>query len=130
MDDRTAVESVLHALVDAAGRGDADMIDSLITEDLLLYKVGHVRGREDMLAAVRDFARRGGSAEYRFSDIVTRVDGDLATMTFRTSVTILEPGAAPRQACWLESAVLTRGDSWRIAFYHSTDDFTPEAQGV
>ncbi len=122
MDDGAAIESLLQALVEAAGRGDAETIESLIADDLLLYKVGHIRGREDMLAAVRDFARAGGAADYCFSDMVTRVDGDLATITFRTHAKIALPDAPVREAWWLESVILTRTDRWRIAFYHSTDD--------
>lgn len=117
-----AVEAVLRALLAAGGRGDAAAIRSLVTDDLLLYKVGRVRGLADMLAGVEGFAAAGGAAGYALSDVVTRVDGTLAIMTFRSRAEIRLPGEPVRHGDWLESVHFRHdGERWRIGFYHSTD---------
>lgn len=120
------VESTVRDLLRAASAGDADAVADLVSNDLLLYKVGRVRGRSDMLAAVHEFATLGGSAHYELSEMVTRIDGRLAVMTFRSRAEIELPGEATRRPRWLESVVLQRTDRWRIIFYHSTDEVEAE----
>lgn len=109
----------------AASSGDAVAVDALVDPALLLFKVGRVLHRTDMLAAVADFAIRACSAHYEFDDVRIRVDGRLATVTCRTRAEIRCPGEPSRVASWLESAILERTDRWRIVFYHSTDETSP-----
>lgn len=120
--EERAVEAVIHDLLRAAGEGDLATIEASLADDLLLFKVGHVRRRADLLASVRDFTARGGSARYALSDIVTRVDGNLATIRFRSAAEIALPGEPVRCPRWLESVELERTDRWRIIFYHSTEE--------
>lgn len=121
-DERQAVEAVLHGLLRAAGDGDLAAVEDALMPDVVLFKVGYVRGRADLLANVCDFTARRGTARYTLSDMVTRVDGALATIRFRSAAEIALPGGPARHPRWLESVELVRTDRWRISFYHSTDE--------
>ena len=116
------IEAVIRELLRAAGEGDLATVEASLADDLVLFKVGHVRGREDLLTAVRDFTAHGGTAHYELSDVVTRVEGRLATIRFRSNAEIALPGEPVRRPRWLESVELVRTDRWRVTFYHSTEE--------
>ena len=118
----TAVEAVLRGMFIAAEAGDADGVRACLTDDLLLFKVGRVKGLLDLTTAVRTFIDAGGRAQYTLSDLVTHVGGDVAAVSYRSRAAIELPNTPPRYAKWLESAVLVRTDRWRIVFFHSTDE--------
>ncbi|HET8613606.1 MAG TPA: nuclear transport factor 2 family protein [Sphingomonas sp.] len=122
MTEARNVEAVIRNLLRAAGEGDLATVEESLADDLVLFKVGHVRGRADLLGAVRDFTARGGSARYALSGVTTRVEGDLATVRFRSAAEIAIPGEPLRRPRWLESVELVRTDRWRISFYHSTEE--------
>ena len=118
--DEQAVEAVIRDLLRSAGEGDIAAVEASLADEIVLFKVGHIRDRDFLLASVRDFAARGGSARYELSDVAVCVVGDLATIRFRSAAVITLPGEAERTPRWLESVELTRTDRWRISFYHST----------
>ena len=44
--ESVAVEETLRGLIEAATRGDVEAAAQFLTDDLVLYKVGHIRDRE------------------------------------------------------------------------------------
>ncbi len=115
-----AVEAVLHDMLAAAGNGDVEGVRRCVSEDLLLYKVGREKGIGALLDAVRSFPDVGDYYCPHLSDMVTRVDGDLATITYRNRSELRFKDGTTKEPIWLESAILQRSDRWRIVFHHST----------
>jgi len=120
--DAAEVEGVVRGLFTAAEAGDLDGVRACLTDDLLLFKVGRIKGLSDLTTAVSSFVDLGGRARYTLYELVTHVGGDVAAVSYRSRALIELPNTPPRHARWLESAVLVRTDRWRIAFFHSTDE--------
>ena len=117
------VEGVLLDLFEAGQRGDVDAVRAGHADDLLLYKSGREKHRTDLLAAIEAVDWNGEikpRIQYWLSDLVTRVDGDLATITYRNRAELKFPDGREDSPRWLENAILERTDRWRIVFLHSS----------
>jgi uncharacterized protein (TIGR02246 family) len=111
------VEAVLADWAAAFGRGDGQAIGALYTQDaLFIGGVGGVHFGPEGVAGY--FSAHPGKADIRFSDIVTRPQGDAAVVVAMTG-TITPSGGEGRDFRFLQLHVRT-ADGWRIAAHHGS----------
>ncbi len=120
-DDSSQPEAVLRAFFKAGEDGDVAAVRDCVTDDFTLYEAGHIENYDFMVRAVTAIGTSGGIYRWYLSDLKTRIDGNLATIVYRNRGEHQPAGAADIQRpAWLESAILTFTDRWRLSFLHST----------
>ncbi|GAB3183868.1 uncharacterized protein (TIGR02246 family) [Micromonospora palomenae] len=122
-DDRTAVTDVLHALVDAWGRHDADAYGGLFTDDAtyVTFVGTRYQGRRDIVESHRTlFAKFLKGTRLADEVIDVRFPGpDTALVTGRGDT---YKGSRPKRLSKVQTYVLVRqaDGCWRIAAFHNT----------
>ncbi len=114
-EERGLIEgAVVDSLFGAISRFDYDGLRRSVTPEFELVEDTLRMTVEDLIGLVRRFEGHG-TMQYRFSDLNTRVAGDVAWTTYRNDGAAVFTGRAPEKMAWLETAVLVRRDgTWRV----------------
>jgi ketosteroid isomerase-like protein len=116
--EKKAVEKAAHDFFNAVFAFDYQGIRDICTEDFLLFESGQVMNVEDFINFIKAF--EGSTSTYEFENFKANVEGSVAWISLRNKAT-MTMGDQVMNFDWLESGVLKKqGNSWKLAFYHST----------
>ncbi len=119
-EERALIEgAVVDSLFGAISRFDYDGLRRSVTPEFELVEDTARMTIEDLIGLVRPLEGHG-SMQYRFSDLNTRVAGNVAWTTYRNDGDAVVAGRVVERSAWLETAVLVRRDNtWRVERLHS-----------
>jgi len=101
----------------AASAGDFNRLRNVVTDDYELLEVGELWDLEKLISVIPE-----GGMDRRnfFSRISTRIEGNMAWVSYWNHAIINRDGATIERA-WLESAVMVKTASgWKMQMLHST----------
>ena len=117
--DVAAIESVIRAFFDAAGKGDAAAFRRVTTDSFYAFEVGRRLEETALVDLVRDSHARGVQLNWNIGPIDARVDCNIAWAAWEN---VGSAGVPPKvePVRWLESAALIREEGlWKIDFFQS-----------
>jgi len=116
------VEQKLIAYFQAIEDNDFEKMQTLITEDYILYEDGLIWNNDSLIKGLKGYltAFPGATFDYRLSNFKTTVGMNVATTYYQNEGKMITPDST-FQFNWIESAFFVKEENeWKISFLHST----------